>query len=542
MIKNLINAIKKYKIVLITALIIVIIGAIGLFIFLKFFKNTPIQSFNNEYYNFEYDKSWKLEKTSENKVAFNHSKGASLNAEIIDLEDEYKYSAIDDLVDDILYDIESQNTAYRLIAREKTTVTENGYDGYKALYETDTSQAMIIITKRSDKLIVFIYEAENEVFDIILDSAQNIIYNFNISTEKFELSYKINVETAKVEYGENKEIEKLLKDVKSYDIASNNYLVNYSIPAEFEMSSFDSNWGYFNYRGGEDTDIVLSATIRNSSIYEYLDKNEEYGTIYSENSYARDNEDGSYTDYKEALEKVESDYESYIYKVNYISKGSLYDTLYDKVYKIYALDKNHTLIIKIESRGANIPQKLVDMVVINSAKNYSSYIQRQIVDGNQISVMKAFTNYDKNEIEEITLKIPEKYKEIDYNMNVYEKRYFGLNYNEDEDEYQYEIKYSIYSHSIEDGVESVNDDFSTDYGSYQYLELEGELELNGKKFTCYKGAYTSPVGVYTHEKVLFYQMDSEDYVMIEISGNGVEISNEILNELTNFDIKIEKYE
>ena len=77
------------------------------------------------------------------------------------------------------------------------------------------------------------------------------------------------------------------------------------------------------------------------------------------------------------------------------------------------------------------------------------------------------------------------------------------------------------------------------------------MTLNGKKFKVYSGGYTNLGGIlftntnriryYINKKVLFYELSNEGYLIIEVNGNGKEISDEILNEVTNFEYKVEKY-
>lgn len=42
---------------------------------------------------------------------------------------------------------------------------------------------------------------------------------------------------------------------------------------------------------------------------------------------------------------------------------------------------------------------------------------------------------------------------------------------------------------------------------------------------------------YVNIKVLLYKLDTGGYLVIKISGNGKNITNELLTETTNFDIK-----
>ena len=162
--KKIIDKLKKYKLIIIIALIIVIIGTT--LIFTLNGKNIDMYAFNNNYYDFNYDKTWQVKDKSDLSVSLNNKNKASLNIELINIDDEYKYSDLSDIIDDLLYTINSQNSDYKLISKKEDKVTKLEYSGYKLLYENDESQAMITILKSGDKVVVFNYEALNKYFDI----------------------------------------------------------------------------------------------------------------------------------------------------------------------------------------------------------------------------------------------------------------------------------------------------------------------------------------------------------------------------------------
>ena len=72
-----------------------------------------------------------------------------------------------------------------------------------------------------------------------------------------------------------------------------------------------------------------------------------------------------------------------------------------------------------------------------------------------------------------------------------------------------------------------------------------------KLFIVYNGGYTkngkgyldngNGNTYYMNKKVLFHQLPTGGYLQIEIDGNGVEISQEVLNDLTNVDIMNTEY-
>lgn len=547
MINKLYNGLKKYILVIIIALIVILIGFIGMILFWGNSNKITIKEFKNNYCSFNYDNSWKIQEQKENSILL-ANKQSSLNIEVVSLENEYKYLSIEDMLDEFLFSINQQNQQYSLLFKEKDYITENSYEGYKILYEDGESQSMIMICKKDDKLFVFNYEAKNKYFDILLDSAQNIIYTFNTIDEKFELTHKLDIETSKIEWFPNEEITSQLNDVNNYDIANNNYLVNISVPQKFELSKFDSMSAYFNYKGLKEGSISLNAYIYNSNIYTFLDK-EESVSFYKTYRIHRENEE--YSNFKEELEQIEvEDKIQYIYKNSYTYISNYGNTDYEEVVILYELDTKHVLKINIQASNTKIPKELVDSINLNSSKNYSSYIINKVEDGKLICELKEFVDYKKDKIQTITLQIPQKYKEVNDGFNnIYTTRDFGLNYDEEMEMYQYDITYDV-RNSLESTIKSLNSSYKSydNYGTYKELTYKQTIELNGKSFDIYEGGYSNLGGAlfsatgrtlyFVNTKVLFYKLDSEKVLAIEIKGNGYEISDEMLNELTNFKVEI----
>ena len=538
------SILKEYKLAIIIALLIIIIGSIGIVVYLKLNDN-KIKEFRNEYYTFNYNSSWKIKDKNEKLISLVHDKDATLNIEIVSLEDEYRYLPIEDLLDEFLYNIEIQNKEYSLLFKESAYITKNNYEGYKMLYENGESQAMVVICKKADRLIIFKYEATNNYFDILLDSAQNIIYTFNPIDKQFELSYKLNVETTDISWNSNEEITSGLKDVENYEIAYKNYLVNFSIPLNFELGELDSTSGYFNYRGLSNGSITLNANIWNTNIYEYVEKD---GSLYTNYKYIKEGED--YSNFQENIKQMELENGiGYIYKNSYTYIGYSSNKNYEEVVLIYELDTSHIFTIKLEASKVSIPEELVSKIKLNSSKNYASYINNKVENGNLICELKEFTDYERTKVQVITLNVPEKYKEINKGYyNIYTHRNFGLNYNEEMEIYEYDAEYEVCS-SLDSKLDSLNSDYSSykSKGEYKELEFKETLTLNEKTFDIYECGYTDISGAlfseigreyyYVNSKVLFYKLDTGKVLSIEIKGNGVEISNEVLNELTNFNIE-----
>lgn len=548
--KKIIDKLKKYKLIIIIALIIVIIGTT--LIFTLNGKNMSMYAFDNNYYDFNYDKTWQIKDKSDLSVSLNNKDKASLNIELINIDDEYKYSDLTDIIDDLLYTINSQNSNYKLISKKEDKVTKLEYSGYKLLYENDESQAMITILKNGDKVVVFNYEALNKYFDILLDSVQNIIYNFALKPEKFELTSNITVNTEEMDYANNISLANKLIDTKDYTMASQNYEVNYSIPSIFKIKDFYSNYGNFEYQDS-DGKIKITTGVYKVNMYDYIDSSKTIGTIYSDCSYMKESPD-TYKDLKEKISEFKiGDYSGYIYKISY-TYHFVDDRQEEKYIIAVAINKNHIFEAKIEGEGIKIPQKLIEQIKINSVNNYSSYIIRNVENGYFNVELKQFKDYNYKDYYLINLKLPEKYRETASYLNVYTKRYFGLNYDYDNEVYQYDIDYDFSNYYVDAVIKSANSSMNSNskYGMVSEMQEEEPIILNDKKFMVYSGSYYKKGALYNsnesnivykvNKKILVYELENSRYLMITIDANDTDINDDILRELTDFSVSEEVYD
>ena len=544
MIDKIIEFIRKYTLPLLVALGVALIGSVILLIVLIINDKPSIEKYKNDSYAVAYDNSWKVNSEKDNKVIFEHDSGSKLSIDINNLVEEYEFSNISDFSSTILQDIKKQNKKYKLIYQEESTVTKNNLEGYRILFENDDSQVMVVIAKKSDQFVVFVYEAKNKYFDILLDSVQRIIYEFEFLEEKFDLKYDLNVKTKSIEYKKSDKIVSTLKDTVQYQSAYNNYLVKYSVPSRFEIDILNSNYGYYEYSSLEDEKIELEVKILNRNIYEYVGKDSSL-SVFDDYKFMK--KDKSYSDFKESIDKLESKYNSYIYKCSYYYNSSFSGKeLNENIVLIYSLDVNHILVFEISSRNVSIPKELVDMIKIDSVTNYSSYTDSVKKDGLIYSTMKKFTDYKKTNYEEVVFKIPDKYKEVDTNDNLYENRSYKIGYNDklEIDDYEIEIDLNSLS-SIDSIVEIQNSSLSDVYGEKKNIVYTRDIDVNGKVFKAYLGGTTRLSGIdftninrnkyFINQMMLFYKIDT-CYVVITIKGNGKEISDDIIKDVTNFEV------
>lgn len=544
MIEKLCDIYKKYKLSIIIALVIVLLGILCLTIFNVLKSNSELITLNEENYSLKYDKSWKVKEKSDNYITLNHkSSRGLLKLEVIDLDKDYKYADIEDLMDEIIYNIGEQNKDYKLIAKQETVFSKYEFNGYKLLYETETEQVMIMTYKKSDKLIMGSFKAESRYFDMTLDSVENIFYNFDVAEETFELKNSISTETSEISYLESDELDKLLSDSVEYEIASSNYKVVYEVPSTFKLGSLNSTSNYFSLKNYDKGNITINTNISNKNVYEYLEKDSISGVYKKYDSYK------NFSNFEEKISELDSGYsDSYVYKNSYESSITGYN---ETVELIYSLNKSHILIITIKSAGGPITSKLLDSIKIKSVTNYSSYTKNRLEDGYRVAELKEYIGYKTDKYKDIIIRLPEEYVEIDKKTNLYKERHFGFNYNEDKSKYDYVVHYELsVTNDIEKNLELLNMMFKSSYGECNKYHGNGDnITINGKQFIEYVGGYTDLGGIpftninrykyYVNHKALFYKLNDGSYLIIEIQGNGKKISDDIVNQVTNFESKEE---
>ncbi len=532
---------RNRKIVLsIFIILILVIIAISIFLIFNIMnqKNTMIE-LNMNNYSLQYDNTWEINKKDDSEINLIHKKSKSeLNIKITELQDEIQYNTVDEIFDSILYNIQEQNSDYKLIYKEASKITKQDMDGYKMLFEADDRQAAIYMYKQGNKIIIFTYEATYDYFDILLDSVNNIIYNFSLKETQFDVKANINLKTQEINYTEQSNISDLLENTVAEKISSSNYLVEYSIPDNFKSTDYNTKYGYFDFENVPDgAKLKLSTSILNRNLYEYLDR-EDTPNIYDDYNL------NSYNQANEKLDKFGDNPLSYIYKNNYLTNNEITEN----IELIFELNQNHIFIVKISSEGVGIPEKLVKMIKVNSFKNVASNINVEKENGFLIGKLKQYTDYTHEQTEEITLKLPDSYQEIDNDTNLYEERHYISDYFEEVQIPNYEVDYKITTSSIESELNILDKTINKDLGTYKDFTKMKDITLNNKKFKSYERGYTllssntdssgKKYKYYTNEKVLFYELQNDRYLVIIINGNENKITDELINKLTNFDVNI----
>ena len=187
------------------------------------------------------------------------------------------------------------------------------------LFENGDEQVLVTSYKKGDKLAIITYEANNDLFDILLDSVQNIIYNFEIKDEKIDLNAELNIPNDEIIFDTDEEFDQLLGERREYEIADSNVHATFEIPSIFEIEDFDSQNSWFEYDDPDDVykNIKLRAYIYPRNIYEVIDKdNDDLLAAFQKNFYLKNMENIS--NIEEKLTKIERDgFNAYLYRITY---------------------------------------------------------------------------------------------------------------------------------------------------------------------------------------------------------------------------------
>lgn len=156
--------------------IMILLLVVGIFVVLGFSYSNNNDS--DGQFTVKYDNSWKRSATEEFKLK--HKKtGSILKIQSKVLEEKYVDTDLDEIVDDIIYSVEKQNEDYKLINMSKTD--NKKYENYSYLYEKKKKQVLVSIYKKNNKIVIAYYQADSQIYDIVLDSVDTILNSLEIS-------------------------------------------------------------------------------------------------------------------------------------------------------------------------------------------------------------------------------------------------------------------------------------------------------------------------------------------------------------------------
>jgi len=474
---------------------------------LSFFMGIKYKQYENELYKLQYDSTWDVSKKDEANLTLIHKKSKSvIDISMIKLTEDLANKDIEDVVDSVKLDIKSKNPNYSLITENRAEITNKGYKGYEMLFEDTLSQAMVRIGKIDDKLFSIVYVADNNCFDILLDSVDNIVNNFEVKIEKFQLkTNSVKIPTTGISFSKQDDYS-IQGETSEYEINSCQYNVKYSIPKEFKLKEWNTLYGSYSYG-----DINLRTKIVRYNIDKYITDAECYSGIENEKKRLEEyskKEPEKYTNLRWENEKLNNDLcEGYIYKQTYDYNlmnwdGQVTTRKEEKIYLLYALDYLRTFIIEIESNKTSIDEKIIQAIKLNSFQKYGEDIDINIENGRLTGIMRYFCDYHKEKYYELKFSIPSQYVETDAQNNKYERRYFnGGQYNEELDKYDYEIVISLNNLSAERYIEYKKEECNNDYNINGNIKFLNKITDGNLEFVVYSLEYTTKTSGKKHNEL-----------------------------------------
>lgn len=160
-------------------LVIFILGFL-LTLGISFAFRVSLKEYKDTNFKVQYDSTWKVESDNQELKLVHKQSGSIVRIQCKELDKNYMDISLSDLIVDIMYSIEEQNTGYHLI-KKLDSPTEK-YESYSYLYESGMKQALVHVYKKDNKLVLAYYEANSEYYDIVLDSVDTLLSSLEIYT------------------------------------------------------------------------------------------------------------------------------------------------------------------------------------------------------------------------------------------------------------------------------------------------------------------------------------------------------------------------
>ena len=171
----------KKKNLLMSIFVIFLVAIVILAAWIFLFKNTSrINKYENNFLSVKYDSSWTLSKTTDDSISFVHKSSSYIDIKINKLKSNNLNSDISAIADEVKYDIEQQNSNYKLLKEDTKIISKNRYDAYRMLYENGDNQSLVIVLRKDDYIFIVNYTAKDIYFDILLDSFETILTNLKL--------------------------------------------------------------------------------------------------------------------------------------------------------------------------------------------------------------------------------------------------------------------------------------------------------------------------------------------------------------------------
>lgn len=370
------------KIILVIAFIAIIVGII---IFLTNSKGIQQEEFSTKNYSVKYDTTWKIKSSSDNEIVFQHNDTQSLiDISIADLDSNLYGRTIKQIAQNVKSKIEKEYPDYKCISEHVTYLNDDISEAYQLLFEDGKRQSLIQIGMYGYKIFISSYTAENQYFDILLDSVQTINSNFKIKYESIDMMDSRKIEETGYTV-KNDDVDYSETEVQTY--RGSYYKVKFTVPVQFKGSSGGLSYTKKNGDSLINTHISISSSAENLfSVYDEEMKNSK--------AYGYENTE---------IQKITNgDLEGY--GIKYTSSSGI-----ESYRLLYALNDFNTLKITVD--GKDVTQNLLDNIKVVSFERYGNYIDPTIIDGYHKGILHCENYFDKTLLS-VEYKVPEKYKEI----------------------------------------------------------------------------------------------------------------------------------
>ncbi len=373
------------RITLVLAFIIIIIGII---VFLTSTKGIQQEEFSTKNYSVKYDTTWKIKDCSDNEIIFVHNDTQSvIDISIADLDSNLYGKTIKQIAQNVKNKVEKEYPDYKCISEHITYLNDDISEAYQLLFEDGKRQSLIQIGMYGYKVFISNYTAENQYFDILLDSVQTINASFKIKYESVDMmdSRKIDetgyeVKTDEIDYSKTEQ----------HTYLGSNYKVIFTIPVQFKGNVRGLS---FTKESANSSDTRISITSENENLF----------TVYD----AVMKNSKSYNYSKIEIQKVTNGYlEGYGIKGTTDYGREVYTML-------YALNDFNTLQLTVS--GEDVTQNMLDNIKVVSFDRCGNYIDRKAVDGYLVGTLSQdnyFATNNKQTYISVDYKVPEKYREI----------------------------------------------------------------------------------------------------------------------------------
>lgn len=520
------NKTKVFLVLTVLVLVYTAIIAIG-----KFGEKTKInkekESIQLKNMAIEMNQSWQEIKNEGESLILKHKNyDATIEARKEKLSNDYTEYDIEEVAEIVIENIKEQYKSYNILVEEKEII--NGKEMYKILLGDEEYQALIIIYKENVNLFLNSYVASNDIFDILVDDALVMFYNAEYFEDSYEIPQISKVEATGINW--TIEEEKTFNKRKEKEIYYDTYHAVLSVPEEFIDYEFSSKDFHYTYSGYSITGNILA-----KNVYEFILSDLEDTNLKHEYEYLQ-----KY--YENVLVESEFEQNKYVYVFDYNSEN----TVYQDAYIVYPLDNTHILKVKISSRNKKISKNLVNAIQLKTYDRYAkNIVYNSEKDGKNTFDFSIYDiSYDTGIYYNVKLHLPQKYNEIDHNVNNQINRYFGYEYNEKKDEYLYNIQTQIYNNRAIKTNEKYIEEICGFGAKDVVIEKQDSIVINDKVFENYYLKYNIVNNdiVKTYEfSLLFLDITKNIFLVSKIDLSNVQDISQIINDFTDVDYIKKEY-